>query len=79
MNAEALIAQLHSLDVRLKADGDKLRLSAPKGVLTAAESRPGDESAKSPNGARSALLSAAHVRLDRAVGSSTRQIAGRNL
>jgi aspartate racemase len=34
LNTEALIAHLRSLDIALKADGDKLRLSAPKGVLT---------------------------------------------
>jgi len=35
MTVPELVAQLRHLDVRLHADGDRLRCSAPKGVLTA--------------------------------------------
>ena len=35
MTAAELVARLRALDVRLSVDGDRLRCSAPKGVLTA--------------------------------------------
>ena len=34
MTAAELVAHLRALDVRLSVDGDRLRCSAPKGVLT---------------------------------------------
>ena len=36
MNIPELLSHLNSLEVRLRADGDRLRISAPKGALTSA-------------------------------------------